>query len=176
MATYGTREVFQLKHRLVEYLVSEMGFTVFVIKAGWPESGAVNAYRCTLRTWMPGFPCRQLAGSKRISPRSIPPLLPRLRRICSVVRHSTSLVLSTRTDAEPERRLSPVSAWHLSRIVRPIDEQRHAVHNANRYNVRDRMLAGTYDCDLMILISRQWVTCGPIGPLTSSGCAQPTEC
>jgi erythromycin esterase len=43
-ATHGTREFFQMKHRLVEFLVSEMGFTVFAIEANWPEALAVNEY------------------------------------------------------------------------------------------------------------------------------------
>ena len=30
-ATHGTREFFQLKHRLLEFLVTKMGFTVFGI-------------------------------------------------------------------------------------------------------------------------------------------------
>ncbi len=43
-ATHGTREFFQMKHRLVEFLVSEMGFTAFAIEANWPEALAVNDY------------------------------------------------------------------------------------------------------------------------------------
>lgn len=43
-ATHGTREFFQLKHRMLEFLVEEMGFTVFAIEANWPESLAVNDY------------------------------------------------------------------------------------------------------------------------------------
>jgi erythromycin esterase len=43
-ATHGTREFFQLKHRLLEFLVTEMGFTVFAIEANWPESLALNNY------------------------------------------------------------------------------------------------------------------------------------
>lgn len=43
-ATHGTREFFQLKHRLLEFLVSEMGFTVFAIEANWPESLAIDDY------------------------------------------------------------------------------------------------------------------------------------
>ena len=37
-ATHGTREFFQLKHRMLEFLVSEMGFTIFGIEATMPES------------------------------------------------------------------------------------------------------------------------------------------
>jgi erythromycin esterase len=43
-ATHGTREFFQMKHRALEYLVDQMGFTVFAIEANWPESLAVNEY------------------------------------------------------------------------------------------------------------------------------------
>ena len=43
-ATHGTREFFQMKHRLLEYLVREKGFTVFAIEANWPESLAVDRY------------------------------------------------------------------------------------------------------------------------------------
>lgn len=43
-ATHGTREFFQLKHRLLEYLVDEKGFTVFALEANWPESLAVDRY------------------------------------------------------------------------------------------------------------------------------------
>ncbi len=43
-ATHGTKEFFQLKHRMFEFLVEEMGFTVFGIEANWPESLAINDY------------------------------------------------------------------------------------------------------------------------------------
>jgi erythromycin esterase len=43
-ATHGTREHFQMKHRLLEYLVSELGFTVFAMENNWPESEAVDEY------------------------------------------------------------------------------------------------------------------------------------
>jgi erythromycin esterase len=45
--THGTREFFLLKHRLLEFLVSEMGFTHFAIEATWPESNDVNRYVLT---------------------------------------------------------------------------------------------------------------------------------
>jgi erythromycin esterase len=43
-ATHGSREFFQLKHRLVEYLVTQQGFTTFALEAdyGWGE--ILNAY------------------------------------------------------------------------------------------------------------------------------------
>ncbi len=43
-ATYGTREFFQIKHRLFEYLVLEKGFTVFAINANWPEAVSLDLY------------------------------------------------------------------------------------------------------------------------------------
>ena len=43
-ATHGTREFFQLKHRMLEYLATEMGFTIFSIEANMPEAYRLNAY------------------------------------------------------------------------------------------------------------------------------------
>ncbi len=57
-ATHGTREFFQLKHRMLEFLVTEMGFTVFGIEATMPEAFAINDYLLTGN----GDPARALAG------------------------------------------------------------------------------------------------------------------
>ena len=43
-ATHGTREFFQLKHRMVEYLATELGFSVFAIEANMPEAYRVNDF------------------------------------------------------------------------------------------------------------------------------------
>jgi erythromycin esterase len=43
-STHGTREIFQMKHRLTEFLASELGFTIFSIEANMPESYLVNDY------------------------------------------------------------------------------------------------------------------------------------
>lgn len=43
-ATHGTREFFQLKHRMLEYLVTKKGFTVFAMEASFPDAQAVNDY------------------------------------------------------------------------------------------------------------------------------------
>ena len=43
-ATHGTREFFQLKHRLLEFCVSELGFTTFGIEASYPECLRINDY------------------------------------------------------------------------------------------------------------------------------------
>ena len=43
-ATHGTREFFKMKHRVLEYLVENLGFTVFAIEAALPEADAVNDY------------------------------------------------------------------------------------------------------------------------------------
>jgi erythromycin esterase-like protein len=42
--THGSREVFQMKHRLVEFLVNELGFSIFSIEANMPESFRLNSY------------------------------------------------------------------------------------------------------------------------------------
>jgi erythromycin esterase len=36
-AAHGTREFFHFKHRLFEYLVSELGFSVFALEAALGE-------------------------------------------------------------------------------------------------------------------------------------------
>jgi erythromycin esterase-like protein len=43
-STHGSREIFQMKHRLVEYLASELGFTIFSIEANMPEAYRLNDY------------------------------------------------------------------------------------------------------------------------------------
>jgi erythromycin esterase len=42
--THGTREIFQFKHRLVEYLVTEMNFTVFALEASFAACKLINEY------------------------------------------------------------------------------------------------------------------------------------
>ncbi len=43
-ATHGTKEFFQMKHRMLEFLVKEMGFTVFAIEASLSRCRYVNDY------------------------------------------------------------------------------------------------------------------------------------
>jgi erythromycin esterase len=43
-ATHGTREFFRMKHRMLEWLVREMGFSYFAIEAAFPEALAVDHY------------------------------------------------------------------------------------------------------------------------------------
>lgn len=43
-ATHGTREFFQMKHRMLEFLVKEMGFTVFAIEASYSRCQYINEY------------------------------------------------------------------------------------------------------------------------------------
>lgn len=43
-ATHGTKEFFQMKHRLTEFLASQMGFTIFAIEANIPEAHRLNDY------------------------------------------------------------------------------------------------------------------------------------
>ena len=43
-ATHGTREFFQLKHRILRYLVEEQGVRLFAIEANLPETVALDDY------------------------------------------------------------------------------------------------------------------------------------
>ncbi|UCH96573.1 MAG: erythromycin esterase family protein [Candidatus Aminicenantes bacterium] len=43
-ATHGTSEFFKMKHRILEFLVKEMGFNTFAMEAGFAESLRVNRY------------------------------------------------------------------------------------------------------------------------------------
>jgi len=42
--THGTSEFFRMKHRLLEYLATEMGFTIYAVEGGMPEAYLVNDY------------------------------------------------------------------------------------------------------------------------------------
>lgn len=42
--THGTHEFAEMKHRLVRFLVTGMGFTHFAIEANWPEANRINDY------------------------------------------------------------------------------------------------------------------------------------
>ncbi len=42
--THGNREVFQLKHRMIEYLVLEMGFNIFILECPFAEASDLNRY------------------------------------------------------------------------------------------------------------------------------------
>ncbi|MBO0798155.1 MAG: erythromycin esterase family protein [Blastocatellia bacterium] len=57
-ATHGSREFFQLKHRMLEFLVNEMGFNTFAMEATMPESFDINEYVLTGQ----GDPAKALAG------------------------------------------------------------------------------------------------------------------
>lgn len=57
-ATHGSREIFQLKHRLIEYLVTARGVRVLGFEAGLAEGQDVDAYLQTGR----GEPARIVAG------------------------------------------------------------------------------------------------------------------
>jgi erythromycin esterase len=57
-ATHGTREFFQLKHRMLEFLVNEMAFNIFAVEASLPEALDVNRFVLSGE----GDPARALAG------------------------------------------------------------------------------------------------------------------
>lgn len=43
-ATHGSREFFLVRHRLLELLVGELGFTVLAIEGGWSDAWALDDY------------------------------------------------------------------------------------------------------------------------------------
>ncbi len=43
-ATHGSHEFFAMKHRMLEFLVKQMGFRVFAIEANFTECRAINDY------------------------------------------------------------------------------------------------------------------------------------
>lgn len=43
-STHGTSEFFRMKHRMLEYLVNDLGFTIFAIEASTPECARINDY------------------------------------------------------------------------------------------------------------------------------------
>jgi erythromycin esterase-like protein len=45
--THGTSEFFRMKHRILEFLANEMGFTIFSIEANMPEAYRLNDYVLT---------------------------------------------------------------------------------------------------------------------------------
>jgi erythromycin esterase len=57
-STHGTREFYHLRHRMLEFLVSEMGFDIFAMETSLPESLDVNRFVLTGE----GDPERALAG------------------------------------------------------------------------------------------------------------------
>ncbi len=51
-ATHGTHEFLEMKHRILECLVTEKGFTIFAMEAGWSEAYRINAY---VQAWSEGL-------------------------------------------------------------------------------------------------------------------------
>jgi erythromycin esterase len=43
-ATHGTHEFFQMKYRLIRFLVEEMDFNIVAFEANWPEANLINDY------------------------------------------------------------------------------------------------------------------------------------
>ncbi len=56
--THGTRDFFEMKARILRFVVEEMGFDAFVIEATWPEANRLDAY---VRTGE-GDPAELLSG------------------------------------------------------------------------------------------------------------------
>jgi erythromycin esterase len=59
-ATHGTREFFQFKHRMTEFLVKELGYTVFALEASYAACLNINDYVL----YGKGDPAQALASQK----------------------------------------------------------------------------------------------------------------
>src|SRR5437588_8819615 len=46
-ATHGSHEIFTMKHRLLEFLVEQMGFTMFAMEGSWSAGEQINRYVLT---------------------------------------------------------------------------------------------------------------------------------
>src|SRR5215218_1657068 len=46
-ATHGTREFFQIRHRLLEFLVTELNFTDFILESSYAACQPINTYILT---------------------------------------------------------------------------------------------------------------------------------
>lgn len=46
-ATHGSHEIFTMKHRLLEFLVERMGFTMFAMEGSWSAGEQINQYILT---------------------------------------------------------------------------------------------------------------------------------
>jgi erythromycin esterase len=46
-ATHGTHEFFEMKHRVLQFLVKQMGFTTFAIEGDWDAGTQINDYLMT---------------------------------------------------------------------------------------------------------------------------------
>lgn len=70
-ATHGTREFFLLKHRLVEFLVAELGLTTFATEANWTRFEIESDYIVTSRSTatslgVRGNPVRSCSNPQRV--------------------------------------------------------------------------------------------------------------
>lgn len=66
-ATHGTHEFLAMKHRLLECLVLEKGFTIFAMEAGWAEASHINAYVQAVEDENPVGKLRYFMGSSELT-------------------------------------------------------------------------------------------------------------
>jgi hypothetical protein len=85
--THGTREFFQLKHRMIEFLTTQIGFTIFTIEA------------------LPGVLLGRSASLHALRQR-VPAFVRALRRYCTTVRLPINAHVGLLDQAS-----APASAW-----------------------------------------------------------------
>ncbi len=126
-ATHGTREFFRFKHRMFEFLASEMGFTIFAMEANWPESLAINDYVVNNR----GDPAQALAAMPPgvWNTEEVLELIRWMRRYNADSRHARKLqfagfdmqapALAAERTLDYLRRVDPESVESATRLLAP---------------------------------------------------------
>ncbi|HME90432.1 MAG TPA: erythromycin esterase family protein, partial [Myxococcaceae bacterium] len=148
-ATHGTREFFQLKHRMFEFLATEMGFTVFAIEASYPEALMVNDYVLNGK----GDPTDALAAMRfwTWNTEEVLELIQWMRRYNEDSRHKAKLEFygfdmqspsgAIQQAVEYLQRVDPTFARDVATIVAPLDNDFDAQNYAQLPAARAAMVA-----------------------------------
>lgn len=132
-ATHGTKEFFQLKHRLLEFLVEKKGFTLFGLEAGMPEASLLDDYVLTGK----GDPVEVLAMLYPVwNVEEVLAMIRWMRAYNANPTHSKKLRFYGFDMQERKRTYASVKAWL---------DQGHPDEAANLASLNDRMsvLLGT---------------------------------
>ncbi len=113
-ATHGTREFFQLKHRMVEFLATELGFTLFAIESDVADAHAVNTYVLTGQ----GDAAQVLAGLGNWNTAEVIELIRWMRRYNEDPRHTRKLTFHGIDMQGPVRPVESV-AEYLAKVDAP---------------------------------------------------------
>jgi erythromycin esterase len=117
--THGNREVFQLKHRMIEFLVTEMGFNVFALESPMAETFDLNDYVLTGT----GNPAKALAGIRYWTwdTEEVLELIEWIRAYNADPSHARKVMFYGFDVQDPER-AGRVTLDYLQRVDRPLAE------------------------------------------------------